>query len=169
MRGCSALVDEEQWTRAQNVGRTLRVVLTPLFQSSIANTPEVVAIRSRLDGLLELSRTRENVSRRNNTASSRGADARRETLVGRWRDTPSPSFSATLTLTDLGDGRSRMTFVYGDGSTLVQQLREAQPRSTDRRRWEEVGDEHSYAIRQSDGALDLFDNQGYIRTAQSIR
>ena len=35
--------------------------------------------------------------------------------------------------------------------------------------WEEVDDQHSYAIRQSDGALDLFDNQGYIRTAQSIR
>lgn len=59
-----ALADQERWENALATGQALQRDLRPLFQSSIANTPDVVAIRSRLEGLLEVSRAQKNVVRR---------------------------------------------------------------------------------------------------------
>ena len=51
-----ALTDDAAWDDALRNGGVLQQELSPLFRSSVAQTPEVVSIRSRLNGLLALAK-----------------------------------------------------------------------------------------------------------------
>ena len=51
-----ALTDDAAWDDALRDGGVLQQELSPLFRSSVAQTPEVVSIRSRLNGLLALAK-----------------------------------------------------------------------------------------------------------------
>ena len=61
------LINDEAWVTALNDGEALQRELSSLFQSAIAETPEVTAIRTRLDDALLIARREENVLRRQAT------------------------------------------------------------------------------------------------------
>ena len=61
------LINDEAWVTALNDGEALQRELSSLFRSSIAETPEVVSIRTRLDDALGVARKEENVLRRQAT------------------------------------------------------------------------------------------------------
>ena len=67
----AALAERENWTEALHTGDAMQRDLSPLFRSSIGDTPEVVAIRTRLDELLARVRQEENVIRRREGAYDR--------------------------------------------------------------------------------------------------
>ena len=60
-----ALGAAKNWTAMLQAGEAIQRDLRFLFQSSIADAPEVSAIRQRLEGLLALARKNENLVRRN--------------------------------------------------------------------------------------------------------
>ena len=62
-----SLIDGEAWVNALQNSEALQQELLPLFRSSIAETPEVVSIRTRLNDVLGVARKGENVSRRQAT------------------------------------------------------------------------------------------------------
>lgn len=64
----AALAERESWTEALHTGDAMQRDLSPLFRSSVGDTPEVVAIRTRLDELLARARQEENVIRRREDA-----------------------------------------------------------------------------------------------------
>ena len=66
--GVANLAERESWTQALQTGDAMQRDLRPLFRSSIADTPEVVTIRTRLDALLARARQEENVIRRREDA-----------------------------------------------------------------------------------------------------
>ena len=61
------LINNEEWVEAKSRGEALQQELVPLFRSSIAETPEVVSIRTRLNDALGVARKEENVLRRQAT------------------------------------------------------------------------------------------------------
>ncbi len=66
-----SLIDGEAWVNALKNGEALQQELLPLFRSSLADAPEVVSIRTRLDDALRIARREENVLRRAEERSQR--------------------------------------------------------------------------------------------------
>ena len=66
-----SLIDGEAWVNALKNGEALQQELLPLFGSSLADAPEVVSIRTRLDDALRIARREENVLRRAEERSQR--------------------------------------------------------------------------------------------------
>ena len=63
------IINDEAWVRAKNDGEALQQELSPLFRSSIADTPEVTSIRTRLDDALGVARKEERALPRPTQAS----------------------------------------------------------------------------------------------------
>ena len=60
----ASLTEADRWTEALRAGEEIQRDLGPLFRSSIAQTPDVSAVRARLDDLLATARKMENLARR---------------------------------------------------------------------------------------------------------
>ena len=95
------------------------------------------------------------------------ATATAETTIGRWCDRWAPNQKShrimTITLSD--DGTIMLTSKFGDGSSLVDKLRE-RPNGI----LEKIGSPYGDKVRivPSDGNLQLFDRDGLIRVAARL-
>ena len=90
-----------------------------------------------------------------------------ETTIGRWCDRWGPTLKShrIMTIAISDDGAIMLTSKFGDGSSLVEKLRE-RPNGILEKIGSPYGDK--YRIVPSDGNLQLLDREGLIRVAARL-
>ena len=91
-----------------------------------------------------------------------------ETTIGRWCDRMIPSnpqYNRTMAIVVTNDGRVVLQSTFNDGSTSVNELREA-PSGIYEKIGSGSGDK--YRVVPSSGDLQLLDNDGLVRVARRL-